>query len=74
MTQYIKFLVGRGMFTEKNIDEHKKWVWGMLETAVDGAKDYIPTSKEWLSASWPGFPSPKQLAEQVFPMRVFTLP
>ena len=62
------------MFTEKNIDEHKKWVWGMLETAVDGAKDYIPISKEWLSASWPGFPSPKQLAEQVFPMRVFTLP
>ena len=69
LTQYTKFLVGRGTFTEKDIDEHKKWVWGMLETAADGAKDYIPTSKEWLSASWPGFPSPKQLAEQVLPMR-----
>jgi 2-oxoglutarate dehydrogenase E1 component len=69
LTQYTKFLVGRGTFTEKDIDEHKKWVWGMLETAADGAKDYVPTSKEWLSASWPGFPSPKQLAEQVLPVR-----
>jgi 2-oxoglutarate dehydrogenase E1 component len=69
LTQYTKFLVGRGTFTEKDIDEHKKWVWGMLETAADGAKDYVPTSKEWLSASWPGFPSPKELAEHVLPVR-----
>ncbi|KAH9971959.1 2-oxoglutarate dehydrogenase complex E1 component mitochondrial precursor [Lactifluus volemus] len=45
LTQYTKFLVGRGTFTEKDIDEHKKWVWGMLETAADGAKDYVPTVK-----------------------------
>ncbi|KAI0300421.1 2-oxoglutarate dehydrogenase complex E1 component mitochondrial precursor [Russula brevipes] len=69
LTHYTKFLVGRGTFTEKDIDEHKKWVWGMLETAADAAKDYVPTSKEWLSASWPGFPSPKQLAEHVLPTR-----
>jgi 2-oxoglutarate dehydrogenase E1 component len=69
LTQYTKFLVGRGTFTEKDIDEHVKWVWGMLETAASGAKDYVPTGKEWLSASWPGFPSPKQLAEQVLPTR-----
>jgi len=69
LTQYTKFLVGRGTFTEKDIDEHKKWVWGMLETAAEGAKDYVPTNQEWLSASWPGFPSPKELAEQVLPVR-----
>jgi 2-oxoglutarate dehydrogenase E1 component len=69
LTHYTKFLVGRGTFTEKDIDEHKKWVWGMLETAADAAKDYVPTSKEWLSASWPGFPSPKQLAAHVLPTR-----
>ncbi|KAH9065545.1 thiamine diphosphate-binding protein [Lactarius vividus] len=69
LTVYTKFLVGRGTFTEKDIDEHKKWVWGMLETAAEGAKDYVPTGKEWLSASWPGFPSPKQLAEQILPTR-----
>ncbi|KAG5643626.1 hypothetical protein DXG03_000593 [Asterophora parasitica] len=69
LTQYAKFLVGRGTFTEKDIEEHKKWVWGMLEKAATAAKDYVPTSKEWLSASWQGFPSPKQLADQTLPTR-----
>ncbi|EMD39728.1 2-oxoglutarate dehydrogenase complex E1 component mitochondrial precursor [Gelatoporia subvermispora B] len=69
LTKYSKFLVDRGTFTEKDIEEHKKWVWGMLEKAANGAKDYVPTSKEWLSASWPGFPSPKKLAEETLPTR-----
>lgn len=69
LTQYTKFLVGRGTFTEKDIEEHKKWVWGMLEKAASAAKDYVPTSKEWLSASWQGFPSPRQLAEETLPTR-----
>ncbi|KAI0920049.1 2-oxoglutarate dehydrogenase E1 component [Taiwanofungus camphoratus] len=69
LTQYTKFLVGRGTFTEKDIEEHKKWVWGMLEKAANAAKDYVPTSKEWLSASWQGFPSPKKLAEETLPTR-----
>ncbi|KAI0051081.1 2-oxoglutarate dehydrogenase complex E1 component mitochondrial precursor [Auriscalpium vulgare] len=69
LTVYTKFLVGRGTFTEKDIDEHKKWVWGMLENAASAAKDYVPTSKEWLSASWQGFPSPKQLLEETLPTR-----
>ena len=69
LTQYSKFLVGRGTFTEKDIEEHKKWVWGMLEKAAAAAKDYVPTSKEWLSASWPGFPSPRELAERALPTR-----
>lgn len=69
LTQYIKFLVGRGTFTEQNIEEHKKWVWGMLEKAAEGAKDYIPTIKEWLSSSWQGFPSPRELAEKTLPSR-----
>ncbi|KXN84599.1 2-oxoglutarate dehydrogenase, mitochondrial [Leucoagaricus sp. SymC.cos] len=69
LTKYTKFLVGRGTFTEKDIEEHKKWVWGMLDKATNAAKDYVPTSKEWLSAAWTGFPSPKQLAEQTLPTR-----
>ncbi|KAF9034406.1 Transketolase, pyrimidine binding domain-containing protein [Panaeolus papilionaceus] len=69
LTQYTKFLVGRGTFTEKDIEEHKKWVWGMMEKAAAAAKDYVPTSKEWLSAAWQGFPSPKQLAERTLPSR-----
>lgn len=69
LTQYTKFLVGRGTFTEKDIEEHKTWVLGMLEKAAAGAKDYVPSSKEWLSAAWSGFPGPKQLAEQTLPTR-----
>ena len=69
LTHYIKFLVGRGTFTEQNIEEHKKWVWGMLEKAAEGAKDYVPTIKEWLSSSWQGFPSPRELAEKTLPTR-----
>lgn len=69
LTKYSKFLVERGTFTEQEIEEHKKWVWGMLEQAAVKAKDYVPTSKEWLSAAWPGFPSPKQLAEETLPTR-----
>ncbi len=67
LTVYSNFLVGRQTFTEADIEEHKKWVWGMLEKAAAGAKDYVPTSKEWLSASWQGFPSPKRLAEETLP-------
>ncbi|THH06849.1 hypothetical protein EW145_g3798 [Phellinidium pouzarii] len=69
LTKYMKFLIARGTFTEKDIEEHRKWVWSMLEKAAGAAKDYIPTSKEWLSASWQGFPSPKQLAEHPLPTR-----
>ncbi|KAI0035818.1 2-oxoglutarate dehydrogenase complex E1 component mitochondrial precursor [Vararia minispora EC-137] len=69
LTKYTEFLTGRSTFTQKDIDEHKKWVWGMLETAAAGAKDYVPSSKEWLSAAWPGFPSPKKLAEETLPSR-----
>ena len=67
--RYTKFLVGRGTFTEQDIEEHKKWVWGMLRKSAAAAKDYVPTSKEWLSAAWPGFPSPKELAERTLPTR-----
>ncbi|CDO77547.1 hypothetical protein BN946_scf184912.g46 [Trametes cinnabarina] len=69
LQKYTKFLVDRGTFTEHDIEEHRKWVWGMLEKAAAGAKDYVPSSKEWLSASWPGFPSPKELAEKTLPTR-----
>ena len=49
LAHYTKFLVGRGTFTEKDIEEHKTWVSGMLEKAAAGAKDYVPSSKEWLA-------------------------
>jgi 2-oxoglutarate dehydrogenase E1 component len=39
----------------------------MLEKAQDAAKDYKPSPREWLSSSWEGFPTPKELAENVLP-------
>jgi 2-oxoglutarate dehydrogenase E1 component len=69
LTQYTKYLIERGTFSEKDIEEHKKWVWDTLEQAANAAKDYVPTSKEWLSSSWQGFPTPRQLAEDVLASR-----
>jgi len=69
LSKYIETLVKEGSFTEADIDEHKKWVWGMLEKAHEGSKDYKPSPKEWLSSSWDGFPTPKELAEVVLPAR-----
>lgn len=64
---YTKRLVDEGTFTTKEIDEHRQWVWGMLEKALEASKDYKPSPKEWLSSSWDGFPTPKELAENILP-------
>lgn len=64
---YTDKLIKEGTFTEKEIDEHRQWVWGMLEKAQDASKDYKPSPREWLSSSWEGFPTPKELAEEVLP-------
>jgi 2-oxoglutarate dehydrogenase E1 component len=64
---YTDKLIKEGTFTEKEIDEHRQWVWGMLEKAQDASKDYKPSAREWLSSSWEGFPTPKELAENVLP-------
>ncbi|PWN94595.1 putative KGD1-alpha-ketoglutarate dehydrogenase [Tilletiopsis washingtonensis] len=65
LTQYARQLVDEGSFTQKDIDEHKKWVWGMLEEAAEKSKDYQVGEREWLSSAWDGFPTPKELAEQI---------
>ena len=64
---YTKQLLEAGTFTKEDIDEHKKWVWGMLEESFARAKDYQPTAKEWLTSAWNGFKSPKELATEVLP-------
>lgn len=65
LTQYSRQLVEEGSFTQKDIDEHKKWVWAKCEEAAEKAKDYQTGEREWLSSAWDGFPSPKELAEQI---------
>ncbi|KAH7397526.1 mitochondrial putative 2-oxoglutarate dehydrogenase [Cadophora sp. MPI-SDFR-AT-0126] len=64
---YIDQLLKDGSFTKEDIDEHRKWVWGMLEESFAKSKDYQPTSKEWTTSAWNGFKSPKELATEVLP-------
>ncbi|KAI7974503.1 hypothetical protein EIK77_008683 [Talaromyces pinophilus] len=64
---YVDKLISEGTFTQEDIDEHKKWVWGMLNDSFDRSKDYQPTGKEWLTSAWNGFKSPKELATEVLP-------
>ena len=64
---YTKQLVEEGSFTQEDIDEHKKWVWNLLEESFSKAKDYHPTSREWLTTPWEDFKSPKEVATEVLP-------
>ncbi|KAF1984307.1 2-oxoglutarate dehydrogenase-like protein [Aulographum hederae CBS 113979] len=64
---YVNRLIDEGTFTKDDIDEHKKWVWGMLEESFTRSKDYQPSAKEWLTSAWNGFKSPKELATEVLP-------
>lgn len=64
---YIDQLLKEGSFTKDDIEEHRKWVWGMLEESFAKSKDYSPTSKEWTTSAWNGFKSPKELATEVLP-------
>lgn len=64
---YTDKLIEEGTFTKKDIDEHKKWVWGLFEDSFEKAKEYVPSQREWLTASWEGFKSPKELATEILP-------
>ncbi|EME84401.1 uncharacterized protein MYCFIDRAFT_152624 [Pseudocercospora fijiensis CIRAD86] len=67
LDKYVKQLLDNKTFTQEDIDEHKSWVWGMLEESFARSKDYQPTAKEWLTSAWHGFKSPKELATEVLP-------
>jgi 2-oxoglutarate dehydrogenase E1 component len=64
---YTKKLLEEKTFTKEDVDEHKAWVWGMLDESFNRSKDYQPTAKEWLTSAWNGFKSPKELATEVLP-------
>lgn len=67
LDMYVDKLISEGAFTKEDVEEHKKWVWQILEDSFDKSKDYTPTSKEWLSSAWEGFKTPKELATEVLP-------
>ncbi|KAI0483995.1 2-oxoglutarate dehydrogenase-like protein [Xylariaceae sp. FL0804] len=67
LKKYVDKLVQEGTFTGHDVEEHKKWVWNMLEESFAKSKDYQPSSKEWTTSAWNGFKSPKELATEVLP-------
>ena len=67
INKYVNKLLQEKTFTEDDVNEHKKWVWGMLEDSFSRSKDYQPSAKEWLTSAWNGFKSPKELATEVLP-------
>ncbi|KAK2804146.1 2-oxoglutarate dehydrogenase E1 component [Emmonsiellopsis sp. PD_5] len=67
LDKYVDKLIKEKTFTKEDIEEHKKWVWGMLNDSFDRSKDYQSTGKEWLTSAWNGFKSPKELATEVLP-------
>lgn len=64
---YVNKLLEEGTFTKEDVEEHKQWVWQMLEDSFGKSKDYQPTSKEWTTSAWNGFKSPKELATEILP-------
>src|ERR1700722_3101158 len=67
LDRYVEKLLNENTFSKEDIDEHKKWVWGMLNDSYDRSKHYQPTGKEWLTSAWNGFKSPKELATEILP-------
>jgi 2-oxoglutarate dehydrogenase E1 component len=65
--KYVDQLIKEKTFTKEDVDEHRKWVWGMLEESFVRSKDYVPSAKEWLTSAWNGFKSPKELATEILP-------
>ncbi|GAA6050053.1 hypothetical protein NBRC10513_001364 [Rhodotorula toruloides] len=66
---YTEQLVKEKTFSDEETEKHKSWVWGLMEESYEKSKEYKPTSKEWLSSSWDGFPSPRELKENVLEAR-----
>lgn len=64
---YVDKLIEEDTFTKEDIEEHKKWVWQLLQESFDRSKDYESTSREWLSSAWEGFKTPKELATEILP-------
>ncbi|GES81362.1 2-oxoglutarate dehydrogenase complex E1 component mitochondrial precursor [Rhizophagus clarus] len=68
LEKYVQKLLKEGIFYKEDIEKHKEWVWNILEENYRKSKDYVPKSREWLSSTWDGFKSPKELAEVVSPV------
>lgn len=64
---YSNQLIEEGSFTREEIDSMKSRVWNILEDSYEKSKDYQSNRSEWVSSSWEGFMSIKELANAITP-------
>ena len=64
---YCDQLIKEGSLTKEDVEEHKKWIWGQLEDTFSRSRNYQKSEREWLTSSWHGFASPKDLATKILP-------
>jgi 2-oxoglutarate dehydrogenase E1 component len=69
LAKYTEALTKEKTFSEDEVKKHKEWVWSLLEKAQEASKDYKTSSREWLSSTWEGFPSPQELRDNVLEAR-----
>lgn len=67
LDMYVDKLVKEGTFTKEDIEEHRQWVWNHMEESYVKSRGYVPETREWLTAPWEGFKTPKQLATEILP-------
>lgn len=63
MTTYGKQLIREGVITEKEFDELKSSVNGMLQEKFEESKGWRPSAKDWLSSHWKGMKSEAQTSQ-----------
>jgi 2-oxoglutarate dehydrogenase E1 component len=51
---YIEKLLAENSLNKEEIEEMKKTIWQKLEESYVKSKDYVPSSREWMSSAWEG--------------------
>ncbi|KAJ3281197.1 2-oxoglutarate dehydrogenase E1 component [Borealophlyctis nickersoniae] len=67
--KYMAQLLAEGSVTEQEVKEMKDRIWNILEENYAASKTYKASSREWVSSSWTGFKSPKELAKDTTPSK-----
>lgn len=62
---YTEKLKIEGSITNQESENIKQEAHEFFEKSYERSKNYTPKSKEWLTSSWNGFKSPKELSETV---------
>ena len=67
LEEFSRKLQGKGILTKDEAESLKREEMEKYEKAYTASKSYKPTTKEWLTSTWNGFPSPSQIANETFP-------